>query len=196
MNKSNFIRNQIWTMPIRWQVFRGDSTDPKDLVFSMKKSSIFQLGTKLDVFLASNTEETTCDLRVSWSWFQRLWTIKLGDTNTIIAQVHKKWTAASIFLERDSFDVTVYPFVDYAFVVTLVAILQQILADWNGEDWQHHLDFYRIWQSNIAYNVCLCHFNQLTFVMSIWDCLGQLTSTFKLEISDSLSKRKTTHGLN
>ncbi|KAL9683908.1 hypothetical protein QQ045_021335 [Rhodiola kirilowii] len=65
---------------------------------------------------------------------KRSCTIKMGDSNTVIAQMHKKFDAASIILDKDSFVVTVYPFVDYAFIVTLVAILQEINADRNGDD--------------------------------------------------------------
>ena len=39
----------------KWKVFRGDSTAANDLLFTVKKTSIFQLKTKLDVFLAGNT---------------------------------------------------------------------------------------------------------------------------------------------
>ncbi|CAM8927246.1 unnamed protein product [Rhodiola kirilowii] len=127
-------QQKILTAHRRWQVFRGDSTDPSDLLFSVKKSSLIQFSTKLDVFLASNMKETTADFRVSGSWFQRSCMIKMGDSNTVIAQMHKKFDAASIILDKDSFVVTVYPFVDYALIVTLVAILQEINADRNGDD--------------------------------------------------------------
>lgn len=53
----------------QWQVFRGESTELKDLIFSVKKSSVFQLKTKLDVFLANNTKEEVCDFKVKGSWF-------------------------------------------------------------------------------------------------------------------------------
>uniref|UniRef100_A0A7N1A487 Uncharacterized protein n=1 Tax=Kalanchoe fedtschenkoi TaxID=63787 RepID=A0A7N1A487_KALFE len=127
-------QQKILTAHRRWQVFRGESTNPKDLLFSVKKSSVLQLSTKLDVFLASNTKETKCDFRMSGSWFQRSCTITLGDTNMVIAQVHKKHDIASIILDKDKFVLTVYPFVDYTFMITLVAILQEINADRNGED--------------------------------------------------------------
>ena len=39
----------------KWKVLRGDSTAANDLLFTVKKTSIFQLKTKLDVFLAGNT---------------------------------------------------------------------------------------------------------------------------------------------
>ncbi|KAL2509815.1 Protein LURP-one-related 15 [Forsythia ovata] len=51
----------------RWQVYRGESTDAKNLLFSVKKSSLLQFRTKLDVFLASNTAENVCDFRIEGS---------------------------------------------------------------------------------------------------------------------------------
>nr|XP_018675985.1 PREDICTED: protein LURP-one-related 15-like [Musa acuminata subsp. malaccensis] len=41
----------------RWQVFKGDSSDPKYLLFSVKRSSSPQVKTVLDVFLAANIKE-------------------------------------------------------------------------------------------------------------------------------------------
>ncbi|KAK0583790.1 hypothetical protein LWI29_003099 [Acer saccharum] len=57
------LRQKIMSAHDRWQVFRGESTDSKDLIFTAKRSSMFQLKTKLDVFLANNTKEVFCDSR-------------------------------------------------------------------------------------------------------------------------------------
>jgi hypothetical protein len=40
--------------------------------------------------------------------------------------MHKKTTAQSVLIGKDHFNVTVYPNVDYAFVVALVVILDGI----------------------------------------------------------------------
>jgi hypothetical protein len=71
----------------RWQVFRGDSSNAGDLLFTVKKSSIIQLKTELDVFLASNTAEQACDFKVKGSYFERSCAFYLGDSTTMIAQV-------------------------------------------------------------------------------------------------------------
>ncbi|KAH6777946.1 LURP-one-like protein [Perilla frutescens var. frutescens] len=118
----------------RWQVFRGESTDSKDLIFSVKKSSMLQLKTKLEVFMAANTKENLCDFRIEGSWFERSCVIYVGDTNNIIAQMHRKHSAQSILLGKDTFWVTVYPNVDHAFIVALVVILEEINEDRSGED--------------------------------------------------------------
>ena len=41
-------------------------------------------------------------------------------------QMHKKHTAQSIFIGKDNFMVTVYPNIDYAFIVALIVILDEI----------------------------------------------------------------------
>jgi uncharacterized protein YxjI len=48
--------------------------------------------------------------------------------------MHRKHTLASTILATDSFGVTVYPNVDYAFIAALVVILDEINADRSGED--------------------------------------------------------------
>ena len=82
---------QIMTMHDRWQAFRGDSSDPKDLIFSLKRSSLIQLvRTELDVFLASNTSEQVCDFKIKGSWLGQSCVVYAGDSNTVVAQVLTK----------------------------------------------------------------------------------------------------------
>ncbi|KAK1283692.1 Protein LURP-one-related 15 [Acorus calamus] len=105
------------TVHNRWEVYRGESTNLSDLLFTAKQSSSIQLlKTQLNVFLASNTSENVCDFKVKGHSFKRSWTICVGESNTIIAQMKG----------RDKLEVTVYPNVDYVFVVALVVILDEI----------------------------------------------------------------------
>ncbi|XP_076915782.1 protein LURP-one-related 15-like, partial [Bidens hawaiensis] len=125
---------QLISVHKRWVVFRGDSSDSKDIIFSAKQSSLIQFKTSLDVFLGNNEKENVCDFKVKGSWLDRSCTIYAGDGNTIVAQMHKKHTVQSIALGKDTFAVTVYPNVDYAFIVALVVILHEINEDKNDVD--------------------------------------------------------------
>lgn len=49
--------------------------------------------------------------------------------------MHKKHSVQSLVLGKDTFAVTVYPHVDYAFIVALVVILYEINEDRKDEDW-------------------------------------------------------------
>ncbi|KAI5326021.1 hypothetical protein L3X38_035095 [Prunus dulcis] len=123
--------NPILTLPrLRWQVFRGDSKESRDLIFSAKRSSGFQLKTTLHVFLANNTTENAPDLKIKGSWLQRSCVIYAGKSSTIIAQMHKKQTA-NLFA-KDTSIVTISPGIDYAFIVALIVILDAINLD-NGD---------------------------------------------------------------
>lgn len=123
---------------------------------------MLQLKTQLDVFLAANTKEDVFDFKIKGSWFERSCIIYGPDGKTIIAQVikmfiesfvffclvlkmlklfflmglqmHKHHTAQSLLLGKDTFGVTVYPHVDYAFIVALVVILYEINEDRSGDD--------------------------------------------------------------
>ncbi|KAK8516048.1 hypothetical protein V6N12_066883 [Hibiscus sabdariffa] len=106
----------------RWQVFKGGSTDASDLLFSARRSSMFQSKTEVDVFLANNTKEEVCDFKVKGSWSERSFVVYAGESSTIVAQMHKKHTVENILIEKDKFVVTVYPNIDYAFIVALVVI--------------------------------------------------------------------------
>ncbi|KAK3028267.1 hypothetical protein RJ639_037601 [Escallonia herrerae] len=144
-----------WTTHRRWEVLRGDSKDPADLLFSAKLSSLLQLKTNLNVYLANNTTEDFCDFKVEGSWSGGKCTIYAGDSSTIIAQVpfmfshfsfaHElpvisaepvyrctRNSAKSVLLGKDKFMVTVNPNVDYAFVVALIVLLDYISSQGNS----------------------------------------------------------------
>ncbi|TKY65732.1 LURP-one-related 15 [Spatholobus suberectus] len=123
------LRRKIMTAHDRWQAFRGESTEPKDLIFSLKRSSIIQFRTKLDVFLANNTKEDVCDFQVKGSWLERSCIVYAGESSNIVAQMHKKHTVQSILIGKDRFNITVYPNIDYAFIVALIVILDEINED-------------------------------------------------------------------
>ncbi|XP_061357879.1 protein LURP-one-related 10-like [Gastrolobium bilobum] len=124
------LRRKIMTAHDRWQAFRGESTETKDLIFTLKRSSLIQFKANLDVFLANNTKEDVCDFKVKGSWFERSCIVYAGESNNIVAQMHKKHTVQSIVIGKDNFMVTVYPNIDYAFIVALIVILDEI----NGDD--------------------------------------------------------------
>ncbi|KAK2361273.1 protein LURP-one-related [Trifolium repens] len=123
------LRRKIATLHDRWEAFRGESTDSKDLIFTLKRSSLMQMKTKLDVFLASNKKEDVCDFKVKGSWLERSCIVYAGESNNIVAQMHKKHTVKSLLMGKDHFIVTVYPNVDYAFIVALIVILDEINDD-------------------------------------------------------------------
>ncbi|XP_027351343.1 protein LURP-one-related 15-like [Abrus precatorius] len=103
-----------------WEAFRGKSTEPRDLIFIRKRSSLFQLRTKLNVFLANNTTEV-CDFKVKATWFGHSWDVYIGDSDTVVAQINKK--LGTIF-SREKYLVTVSPNIDYALVVALIVTLE------------------------------------------------------------------------
>ncbi|PIA58082.1 hypothetical protein AQUCO_00500189v1 [Aquilegia coerulea] len=128
------MRQKLMSAHRRWEVHRGDSSDDRDLLFSVKKSSMLQFKTSLDVFLASNKSENVCDFKIKGSWLERSCVVYLGDSTNIVAQMHKKHSVQSIVLGKDTFMVTVYPHVDYAFIVALIVILNEINEDRNDTD--------------------------------------------------------------
>jgi hypothetical protein len=80
-----------------WQVFRGDSTAANDLLFTVKKTSIFPLKTEMDVFLAARnttSEQQVCDFKIKGSSYfdlERSCALYRGnDSDVMIAQVNTK----------------------------------------------------------------------------------------------------------
>ncbi|CAM8889009.1 unnamed protein product [Rhodiola kirilowii] len=90
------IRKKFWTMHSTWEVFKGESSYETNLLFSIKRTSIFQTKTKLQVFLATNKDENVCDYNVQGSWLNGTCAVYAGQSSNIVAQVIT--TAFSFFL--------------------------------------------------------------------------------------------------
>ncbi|KAI3507307.1 hypothetical protein L1887_22249 [Cichorium endivia] len=118
----------------RWQCFRGDSTDPRDHVFTAKQSNRTQFRTSLEVYLASNRNQDVSDFHVKGNWFEKCCTVYAGESTTVIAEINKKKNVQSTMFGVDAYNVTVYPNVDYAFVVALTAILNEINDEKSNDD--------------------------------------------------------------
>jgi uncharacterized protein YxjI len=123
------VTQKVWSLRRRHSVYRGTSTEEKDLICTVKQSKMFQWKTTLDVFLASNTTMDVPDFRVKGSWFERSCVIYAGKSKNIVAQMHKKRTIQSVFLGKDKFMVTVYANIDYAFIISLIVVLDDINRD-------------------------------------------------------------------
>ncbi|KAL9661907.1 hypothetical protein QQ045_026735 [Rhodiola kirilowii] len=114
---------QNWTSTC--QVFKGESSDKTNLLFSVKRPSIFQKKTKLEVFLATNKDEKVCDYKVQGSWGKGTCVVYAGESSNIVAQMHKKkFTAKNILFGNNKFKVTVYPNTDYRLITSIFIIMQ------------------------------------------------------------------------
>ncbi|XP_024968612.1 protein LURP-one-related 10-like [Cynara cardunculus var. scolymus] len=107
-----------------WNVFRGDSKADSDMIFSTKTPHMIQFKTKVNVFMANKmSSKNGCDFNIKGSWSKRECTVYMGDSSTTIAQMHEMQPMDNVKFSEDKFMVTIYPNVDYAFVVTLIAIV-------------------------------------------------------------------------
>jgi uncharacterized protein YxjI len=120
------MQEKVFSMHNRWEVFRGDSANASDLLFTVKKSSMIQFKTEMDVFLAGNTAQQVCDFKIKGNYFDRSCAFYLGNSTTMVAQMNRKFTISNVLLDRDTFIVTVFPHVDYVFIATLVVILDEV----------------------------------------------------------------------
>lgn len=122
------VQESAMVMNTRWKVFRGDSTRRRDLLFTVVKPSVIQLrwSTKVSVFLASNDAERVCDFRITGSYHDGACSVTLGDSDTVIAKIDRRFTVVSALLGKNTYSVTVNPGIDYAFVVALAVVLDEM----------------------------------------------------------------------
>jgi LURP-one-related len=117
---------QIRTVHNRWNMYRGDSTSHKDLICTIKTPNIGLLQFKLEyrMFLANNTSnEQNCDFTVKKGYNNQQMTFYQGDTDKAIAQMHVRQNTMTKILEQDSYGLTIYANMDYAFIVAIASII-------------------------------------------------------------------------
>ncbi|CAI9265878.1 unnamed protein product [Lactuca saligna] len=118
------LRDKILSSHTRWNAFWGKSTSNSDLAFSTKTPSIIQFRKSLHVFLANKTSSKgVCDFKIKGSWSKKNCTVYIGDSSTIIAQMHKMQKSKKVKSAKGKFMVTISKNADYSFVIALIAIV-------------------------------------------------------------------------
>ncbi|KAK2636902.1 hypothetical protein Ddye_031694 [Dipteronia dyeriana] len=110
----------------RWTVHRGESSELHNLLFGVQESHALQLKTWLDVLLPSNFNEDISNFKVVGRYSSESFRVYKGET--VIAEVNHNFTWESFCKGKETFKVKVYPGVDYAFIVALIVIFDEIDA--------------------------------------------------------------------
>ncbi|KAJ9547699.1 hypothetical protein OSB04_020242 [Centaurea solstitialis] len=118
------LREKNMTEHGRWNVFRGNTNANSDLLFTTKTTHLIQRKTSVDVFLTNKKScKDDCDFKIKGNWSERNCTIYMGDSSTTIAQMQTAQPLENAKFAGDKFVVRINPNVDYAFVVSLIAIV-------------------------------------------------------------------------
>ncbi|XP_062167980.1 protein LURP-one-related 15-like [Alnus glutinosa] len=120
------LRGKITTVHDRWRVYRGESVEESDLIFSVKRTSMVQLRVKLNVFLANNTNEEVGDFRVEANFSESSCVVYTGQSSSEVAKMEQNKTVRSVLFGKDHFNVKINRNIDHAFIVALVVILDAI----------------------------------------------------------------------
>ncbi|GJS63327.1 LURP-one-related 10-like protein [Tanacetum coccineum] len=123
------LREKVRSVHKRWNVFKGKSENISDIIFSVRKQNRIQCGTNLHVFLADKkSSEEFCDFNITGSWSKK--NCSIYDSSRIIAQMRPMQAT-------DRFTVTIFPNVDLAFVITLIATIDTMKTSNNDDDHCH-----------------------------------------------------------
>ncbi|KAJ0672733.1 putative tubby-like protein [Helianthus annuus] len=115
------LRKKNLSMHSRWNVFRGESKESSDMLFTTNTKHMIHFKTNVSVMLANKmSDKDDCDLRIKGSLSKGNCTIYMGDSSTAVAQMHKLQTSK---YANDKFTVTIQANMDYACVVALFAIV-------------------------------------------------------------------------
>ncbi|CAM8897724.1 unnamed protein product [Rhodiola kirilowii] len=121
------LRKKIMTMHNQWQVFKGESKEIDNLLYTVKSNSMFKSKTELDIFLAKKNSNAACDFKVRGNWLERSCEVYAGETSSVIASMCRK---EGVSKEKDELKITVHSDHDYVYImISLVLILDKIDRD-------------------------------------------------------------------
>ncbi|KAG2324938.1 hypothetical protein Bca52824_007666 [Brassica carinata] len=113
----------------KWEVHGGESKEKEDLLFTVQQSSAMSLKTSVDVFLAENNnvkKSSTCDFHASGGYSNISFKVFKSDALIAGVGVTHKFTWGSYCKGKYNFRVSVNPEVDYAFIIALLVMVDDI----------------------------------------------------------------------
>ncbi|KAF9597728.1 hypothetical protein IFM89_021215 [Coptis chinensis] len=119
------LREKFFSAHNRYNAYSGNSSKDKHYLFSVKASAMYDRSHAHEVFLASNTQEKVCDFNIRGSWMTNCCSVYLGDSSNVIARMQKNHNADGEVPGKGTYTVTVYPYVDHAFIFAVLAYLHE-----------------------------------------------------------------------
>jgi uncharacterized protein YxjI len=117
------LREKVLTKRHQWTCHLGENSDDDRLLFKVQRSSAIQFKSQLDVFLAGNNSKKSnfhvigCYTNLSF---------KVCKGKTILAEVNHMFKWGNVCRGKECFKVKIQPDVDYAFIVALLVILEEL----------------------------------------------------------------------
>uniref|UniRef100_A0A1J3IJT1 Protein LURP-one-related 9 n=1 Tax=Noccaea caerulescens TaxID=107243 RepID=A0A1J3IJT1_NOCCA len=118
------------TMRYKWEVYKGESTEVEDILFSAREPNLLSFKTLLDVSLPPQQPSITTDIssvepdfRTSGRYIGSSFKLFEPIHNTLLAEVVHDFSWRGLITGNYSFKVRVNPYVDFAFVVALLVIV-------------------------------------------------------------------------
>ncbi|KAJ0249481.1 Protein LURP-one-related 9 [Hirschfeldia incana] len=117
----------IVTIRYTWEVYKGESTESGDLLFSVREPNLLSFKTSLDVSLppqqpSTDTSSIEPDFRTSGRYIGSSFKLFEPIHNTLLAEVVHDFSWGGLIIGKYSFKVRVNPYVDFAFVIALLVI--------------------------------------------------------------------------
>ncbi|XP_024015056.1 protein LURP-one-related 9 [Eutrema salsugineum] len=115
------------TMRYKWEVYKGESTESEDLLFSAREQNLFSFKTSLNIYLPPQQPSTDItsiepDFRTSGRYIGSSFKLFEPIHNTLLAEVVHDFSWGGLIIGNYSFKVRVNPYVDFAFVIALLVI--------------------------------------------------------------------------
>ncbi|KAH9314013.1 hypothetical protein KI387_022640 [Taxus chinensis] len=122
------LHRKVLSVCNRWDGFCGEKCDGQKPIFSVRKSLIFNKNEVAEVFVGSKAKKKRPDYKVEGTYRERYCRIYSG-SNTIVAEVKRKFGTCNVMLSKDVFSVVVNAGSDQAFIMGLIVILDQMTGE-------------------------------------------------------------------
>ncbi|KAL2632679.1 hypothetical protein R1flu_004158 [Riccia fluitans] len=122
-----FLQKKAKSLHYKWLAYGGDRENAENYVFSVKIASGLHKTEKFHVFLPGNLDKKSPDFTIKGDFKNHMYLISAGDIP--VAQVISKLDSEKVRLEKNDYAVKLCPGADHAFIVSVIAVIEQRNVD-------------------------------------------------------------------
>ncbi|KMZ69188.1 hypothetical protein ZOSMA_21G00420 [Zostera marina] len=111
-----------WFSIDEYRIFRGDSIDQSNLLWTANASSIFEFSSIMDVFAVTNMARKPCDFKIKKKLFSESYYFHSGDSDAVVAKIKTINKLQNFLKLKETRRLEIFQEVDLSFIVALYVV--------------------------------------------------------------------------
>ncbi|KMZ56070.1 hypothetical protein ZOSMA_9G01770 [Zostera marina] len=115
--------HQKWFSMDEYKIFKGDSIDQSNLLWTANASSMFEFSSIMDVFAVTNMARKPCDFKIKKKSFSESYYFHSGYSDVVVAKIKTINKLENFLKGKQTRRLEIFQKVDLSFIVSLYVVL-------------------------------------------------------------------------